>query len=130
MKNTPSGECHRLLHGGIYGSCLRTRQKRRTPSKAALHHLKKETDMIGKIRTFRELFEMELRYAYDCEQKLVKKGLPAMIEAASSPELRSGLQQHLEETRGHVARLERVFSSLGVEPETKSNGVLDELTKA
>ena len=86
--------------------------------------------MMGKIRTFRELFEMELRYAYDCEQKLVKKGLTSMIEAATSPELRSGLQQHLEERRGHVARLERVFSSLALDPDAKSNGVIDELTKA
>lgn len=80
-----------------------------------------------KIESMRELFETELRYTYDVEQKLVKKGLPKMIEGATSPELRSALQQHLQETRTHQARLEQVFSLLGAEPKTKDNDVLDEL---
>lgn len=83
-----------------------------------------------KIKSLRELFELELRYAYDCEQKLVKKGLPSMIEATSSPELRSALQAHLQETQMHVTRLERVFSAIRVQPETKSNSILDEMSKA
>ncbi|HKQ88094.1 MAG TPA: DUF892 family protein [Candidatus Acidoferrales bacterium] len=83
-----------------------------------------------KVKSLRELFELELRYAYDCEQKLVKKGLPSMIEAASSPELRNALQQHLQETQTHISRLERVFASLRVQPETKGNSILDEMTKA
>ncbi len=83
-----------------------------------------------KVKSLRELFELELRYAYDCEQKLVKKGLPSMIEAASSPELRTALQMHLQETQTHVSRLERVFSAINAEPDTKSNSILDEMTKA
>jgi ferritin-like metal-binding protein YciE len=86
--------------------------------------------MFGKVKSLRELFEVELRYAYDCEQKLVEKGLPSMIEAASSPTLKSALQQHLAETRTHVARLTRVFSAISVEPDTKSNAILDDMTKA
>jgi Domain of unknown function (DUF892) len=72
--------------------------------------------MFGKIKSLRELFEIELGYAYDCEKKLVEKGLPGMIESASSSELRSALEQHLQKTRGHVTRLVRVFATLGVEP--------------
>jgi len=83
-----------------------------------------------KVKSLRELFELELRYAYDCEQKLVKKGLPSMIEAASSPELSNALQMHLQETQTHVSRLERVFSALRIEPDTKSNSILEEMTKA
>src|SRR5579862_687067 len=86
--------------------------------------------MFGKIKSLRELFETELGYAYDCEKKLVEKGLPTMIENASSGELRSALEQHLQETRRHVTRLERVFSLIGVEPRTESNAVLGELTSA
>ena len=86
--------------------------------------------MIGKVKSLQELFEIELRYAYDCEQKLIRKGLPSMIESASSPELRRALQQHLQETRGHAVRLERVFGALGVEPGTKDNDVVDELMDA
>lgn len=83
-----------------------------------------------KIENLRDLFEVELRYIYDCEQKLVKKGLPNMIEASTSPELRNALQQHLEETRNQVRRLERVFSTIGAQAETEGNDIIDEMTSA
>lgn len=83
-----------------------------------------------KIESLRDLFEVELCYAYDCEQKLVKKGLPTMIESATSPELRSGLEQHLQETKNHVGRLERVFSIAGIEADTESNDVFDKMSSA
>jgi ferritin-like metal-binding protein YciE len=86
--------------------------------------------MFGKIRSLRELFEIELGYAYDCEKKLVEKGLPGMIESAGSSELRSALEQHLQETHGHVTRLERVFTAIGVEPKTQSNAVIGDLASA
>jgi len=83
-----------------------------------------------KIENFRTLFETGLRYAYDCEQKLVKKGIPSMIEASKSQELRSALEQHLQETRQHVLRIERIFSILGVEAKKEDDDVIDEITKA
>jgi ferritin-like metal-binding protein YciE len=86
--------------------------------------------MLTKIKNLRELFGIELKYAYDCEQKLVNKGLPSMIENANSSELRSALQQHLNETNTHVARLERVFGALGMDPDTKSNEILDKMISA
>jgi ferritin-like metal-binding protein YciE len=86
--------------------------------------------MLGKVNSLRELFEIELKYAYDCEQKLVKKGLPTMIENAGSPELKSALEQHLQETRSHVARLEQIFSRLGQEPDTKTNDIFDKISAA
>ena len=86
--------------------------------------------MFGKVKSMRELFGIELSYAYDCEQKLVEKGLPKMIQNASSTELRTALENHLQETRTHVSRLQRVFSSVGMEPDTKTNDILDEMTTA
>jgi ferritin-like metal-binding protein YciE len=86
--------------------------------------------MFGKVKSLRELFEIELRYAYDCEQKLVEKGLPTMIEKASSRELRTALEQHLAETRNQITRLQRVFSIIGIEPESKGNDILDEMMSA
>jgi ferritin-like metal-binding protein YciE len=83
-----------------------------------------------KIQSLRELFEFELRYAYDCERKLTEKGLPTMIEAASSGELRSALQQHLQETRTHLARLEQVFSQTGLQAKTRDNDIVDEMESA
>ena len=87
--------------------------------------------MIGKVKSLRELFEIELRYAYDCEQKLVKKGLPSMIENAHSTELRSALEQHLKETlAAPLTRLQGIFADIGVEPDTKGNDVLDKMMSA
>jgi ferritin-like metal-binding protein YciE len=83
-----------------------------------------------KIKSFPGLFETGLRYIYDCEQKLVKKGIPSMIEASSSAELRTALEQHLEETRTHVTRLDRVFKLIGAEAKTEDNDVIDEMTDA
>jgi ferritin-like metal-binding protein YciE len=83
-----------------------------------------------KIESLRDLFEIELRYAYDCEQKLVKKGLPTMIEACASTELRNALQQHLRETQSQVSRLEQVFSMSGIEAKTDSNDIFDKMASA
>lgn len=80
-----------------------------------------------KVKGFQDLFETGLRYAYDCEQKLAKKGIPSMIEASSSPELRTALEQHLAETRNHVSRLERVFSLCGFEVKKENNDIIDEI---
>jgi ferritin-like metal-binding protein YciE len=40
------------------------------------------------------------------------KVLPKLAKAATSPDLRAAFESHLEETRGHVDRLEQVFESL------------------
>ena len=86
--------------------------------------------MLGKVKSLRELFGIELCYAYDCEKKLVEKGLPVMIENATSRELRSALEEHLQQTRTHVTRLQRVFSSIGMEPDTKTNEIFDKMASA
>jgi ferritin-like metal-binding protein YciE len=61
--------------------------------------------------TLHDAFLDELRDAYDAE-KQVLKALPKMARAATSPDLRSAFESHLEETRGQVDRLEQVFASL------------------
>jgi ferritin-like metal-binding protein YciE len=86
--------------------------------------------MFGNVKSLRELFEIELRYAYDCEQKLFNKGIPSMIEHASNPQLQSALQTHLRETQGQITRLEQIFSSVRIAPSTKDNDILDELMSA
>ncbi|HZQ71032.1 MAG TPA: DUF892 family protein [Terriglobales bacterium] len=83
-----------------------------------------------KTERLQDLFELGLCYINDCETKLVKKGLPAMIDAASSPELRQALEQHLRETQNQVMRLQQVFSIIGKEPDTEDNDIVDEMTKA
>jgi ferritin-like metal-binding protein YciE len=44
---------------------------------------------------------------------------PQLINAASSPELKQALQQHAEQTRGQVQRLEQVFGQMGQQPQGK-----------
>jgi ferritin-like metal-binding protein YciE len=86
--------------------------------------------MLGKVKSLRELFGIELCYAYDCEKKLVEKGLPEMIENATSRELKSALEEHLQQTRTHVTRLARVFAAIGLEPDTKTNEIFDKMASA
>jgi ferritin-like metal-binding protein YciE len=61
--------------------------------------------------TLHDAFLDELRDAYDAEKQLTK-ALPKLARAASSPELRTAFETHLEETRGQIERLEQVFASL------------------
>src|SRR5687767_11665816 len=61
--------------------------------------------------TLRAAFIDELRDAYDAEKQLTK-ALPKMAKAASSPKLRTAFEEHLEETKGQVERLEQIFESL------------------
>lgn len=66
---------------------------------------------MAKPGTLHDAFIDELRDAYDAE-KQVTKALPKMRKAASSPDLKAAFESHLEETRGQITRLERVFASL------------------
>jgi ferritin-like metal-binding protein YciE len=65
-----------------------------------------------------DLFLEEIRDLYDAE-KQITKALPKMAKAATSQELSEAFNDHLEQTRGHMDRLERIFSDIGA----KSGGV-------
>jgi ferritin-like metal-binding protein YciE len=43
-----------------------------------------------------------------------------MVEAATSSQLKNALTSHLEETRGHVRRLEQILDDLGEKPSGKT----------
>ena len=66
------------------------------------------------IKTFDDLFVHQLKDIYYAEKQLVK-ALPKMAEKATSPQLKQAFQSHLEETKGHVSRVEQVFKMHGVE---------------
>jgi len=65
-----------------------------------------------KLQSLDDLFFEQVRDMYDAEKQLVK-ALPKMAKASNSEELRSAFEEHLEETKGHVERLEQVFELLG-----------------
>ena len=60
----------------------------------------------------KELFITEIRDLYDAEKQIVKT-LPKVAKAAESEQLTQALNNHLEETRNHVARLEQIFGIVG-----------------
>jgi ferritin-like metal-binding protein YciE len=70
------------------------------------------------MKDLRELFIEELADIYSAEQQLVK-ALPKMAKAASSEELREGIEHHLEQTEEHVSRLEQVFEIFGEKARAK-----------
>jgi|ERR1043166_1005177 ferritin-like metal-binding protein YciE len=72
-----------------------------------------------KLDTLKKLYVEELRDVYNAEQQLVK-ALPKMAKGASSDELREALETHLDETKGHVERLEQIFEGLGESPKGKT----------
>lgn len=63
----------------------------------------------------RELYVAELEDLYSAEKQLVE-ALPKMADRATTLELKMAFETHLEETKKHVQRLDRVFESLDVEP--------------
>jgi ferritin-like metal-binding protein YciE len=81
----------------------------------------------------KELYIDELKDLYSAENQLVK-ALPKMAKAASSDELRQGFEQHLEQTKGHVQRLEKIFQALGESPRGKTckgmQGLIEEGSEA
>src|ERR1700746_403047 len=76
----------------------------------------------------RVLYIDELKDMYNAENQLVK-ALPKMAKAASSDELRKGFEQHLEQTRGHVQRLEQILKSLDDSPKGKKCAGMEGLVK-
>src|SRR6202162_829089 len=81
----------------------------------------------------KELYVDELKDLYRAENQLVKT-LPKMAKSASSEELREGFEKHLEQTRGHVQRLEKIFQALGASPKGKTckgmQGLIEEGSEA
>lgn len=62
------------------------------------------------MKTLLDLFLNELADMYDAEMRLVK-ALPKMAKAATCPDLQAAIHSHLEETNGHVTKLEQVFEA-------------------
>jgi ferritin-like metal-binding protein YciE len=76
----------------------------------------------------RELFEDGLKDIYWAEKALVK-ALPKMAKNATSEELADALNNHLEETKGQVTRLEQVFELLGKKAQAKKCDAMEGLLK-
>ena len=71
-----------------------------------------------KLESLHDLFVEELRDLYYAENQMTK-ALPKMVKAASSDDLRTAFQNHLEETEYQIERLETIFKQLEANPKGK-----------
>ena len=76
-----------------------------------------------------ELFEDQIKDLYSAENQILK-ALPKMAKNSTNAQLRAAFERHLEETRGHVARLEQIAEELDFTPKGKkckgAEGVIEE----
>lgn len=70
------------------------------------------------LATLQELYIDELKDLYSAENQILK-ALPKMARAAASEDLQSAFEEHLEQTKTHVERLERIFEKLQTSPKGK-----------
>jgi len=78
--------------------------------------------------SLQELYVEQLRDLYNAESQLVK-ALPKMAKAAQSEALRQGFEHHLEQTNGHVDRLEQIFSAMDESPKGRKCAGMEGLVK-
>ncbi|MBB3592872.1 ferritin-like metal-binding protein YciE [Rhizobium sp. BK529] len=74
---------------------------------------------MAKEKTLEDLFYDTLKDIYYAERQIVR-ALPKMARAAQSQELKAGFEKHLEETQGHVERLQQVFEIIGKRAQGKT----------
>ena len=75
------------------------------------------------VDTLRELYTTELKKALSMERQIVE-ALPKMIEKSSAPELANAFRTHLEQSKEHVSRVERILSeSTGETSDSKCKGI-------
>jgi ferritin-like metal-binding protein YciE len=93
-------------------------QAYRVYKKSELTRNRKEKGNMN-LDTLKELYVNELRDLYNAEGQLIK-ALPKMAKGASSDDLKEAFEKHLEQTKGHMERLEQVFEELGEKPKGKT----------
>jgi ferritin-like metal-binding protein YciE len=72
-----------------------------------------------KLETMKELLLDELQDLYSAETQITK-ALPKMAKASSASDLKHAFESHLQETEGHVQRLETIFKHLKESPKGKT----------
>ena len=80
------------------------------------------------LESLKDLYVDELRDLYSAESQLVE-AIPKMAKAATSKPLKAGFEKHLKETRGHLDRLTKIFTGLGVSPKGKKCKAMEGLVK-
>lgn len=80
------------------------------------------------LENLHDLFIHELKDLYSAENQILK-ALPKMVDAATSEELAQAFASHLQETEGHVRRIEDIFRDLDGSPRGKKCAGMEGLLK-
>ncbi|MFC0340024.1 YciE/YciF ferroxidase family protein [Paracoccus niistensis] len=75
-----------------------------------------------------DLLKHGLEDMYYAEAR-IQKALPKMIAAAQDPELKRGLERHLEETAEQITMLEEAFEAMGEKPRSEKCDAMDGILK-
>lgn len=73
---------------------------------------------MASLQSLRDLFVEELKDIYNAEQQILK-ALPKMRKAATNPRLVTAIDEHMDQTKTHVDRLERIFDEIQESPRGK-----------
>lgn len=76
--------------------------------------------MSANLESLQELYIDQLQHLHSAETQITD-ALPKMIEKATDPQLKRALDTHLQQTRGHVARLEQILRNAEGDVDSKKN---------
>lgn len=104
--NSTSGTSNKKITTSQNGSALKNKSSKSLKEKST--------------KTLEDLFEDELKDIYNAEQQLLK-ALPEMVEASYSEDLQNAFNKHLEQTKRHVERIEKIFTRLRIDKDDENN---------
>ena len=82
-----------------------------------------------KLKNLNDLLVMEIQDLYDAELQITQ-AMPQIVDMTTSESLKQAFEEHLEETRTQIARLERIAKDLTIDPRGKScigmEGIIEE----
>lgn len=81
-----------------------------------------------KLESLQDLYVEQLKDLYSAEKQLIQ-ALPKMEKAATNSQLKQGFNMHLEQTKGHVERIEKIFQTLGKSPSGKKCKAMEGLVE-
>jgi ferritin-like metal-binding protein YciE len=101
----------------------------KTPAKAAKKKAAAKSSGMGQGNTqLEKFFQDSLKDIYWAEKHLTK-ALPKMMKAATTDELKSAIETHIEQTVGQIGRLEQVFEMIGKKAQAKKCEAMEGLIK-
>ncbi len=69
---------------------------------------------MAELRNLEDLFKYEIQELYKVEEKLIQ-AMPKMAERANDQLLKMALENHLEQTKAQMERLDQIFDTLNIE---------------